>query len=232
MNLSNEGSVHGDDAIRLHDQRRSDGVVGEADAAVCCAAAHFRAVGRQPAEFFVLDQPGGCDDFAAEQKALSAEARQHEVEILRHGSSYSLFAIGHSAARRCGRFVDVGEAFRLHVLVNAEGVIGKHVLAHPLEGFLRTHAPVGRTGRHHFDEGVADAFELILEGFTDGFFGLAHVGGLVDGDAFDVCHAVELAQHFRNADGEACGMDVSAVGGRLGNLVRKAGEAIWPPVMP
>ena len=69
-------AVQGNQDIRLVDDRRTDRFIGDDDAAVGCAAAHFRTVGREPGHFAAFHQGGCRDNFAGGQDALAAKTGQ------------------------------------------------------------------------------------------------------------------------------------------------------------
>ena len=50
------------------------------------------------------------------------------------------------------------------VLVNADGIVRKHIALYPLQSLLRCHTPVGGAGGNHFHQAEALALDLILEG--------------------------------------------------------------------
>ena len=127
-----------------------------------------------------------------------------------------------------GGFGGVGIAVGHDVLVHAERVVGQHVVAQPLEGVLRRHAPVGRAGRDDFHQRVADAVDLVLERLLDGLLRLADVLRAVHAHALQVRHAVQRAQQLADAHGVARRGDVAAVRRGLRDLVGQAGRGHLP----
>ena len=72
--LVQRGQVHHNQHVRLVDDRRAHRLIREDDRAVGSAAAHFRAVGRQPAQLATLQESLVGKEFPGKQDALSAKA--------------------------------------------------------------------------------------------------------------------------------------------------------------
>lgn len=74
-------AIHGDEHVRIRHKRRADGFIGETNAAIRGAAAHLRAVGRQPRELPALDEACIRHNFTGEQNALTAETGKNDVQV-------------------------------------------------------------------------------------------------------------------------------------------------------
>nr|AIF26401.1 putative 2-oxoglutarate oxidoreductase [uncultured bacterium fosmid pJB17E7_contig I] len=126
---------------------------------------------------------------------------------------------------RINLFVDNGERSGDHEAVDidafgdfavdldvAEGVVGEHILFHPLVGLNGGHLPAAVAAADDFDEAEAFFVALVLESLADGGFGLADVGGSVDALAGDEAGAGQGGQHFGDTQGVAVDVHAAAVG--------------------
>ena len=64
---------------------------------------------------------------------------------------------------------------------------------------------------------------LIFKSLLDGLFSLAHMSNRIDRHALRQGDAVESGEHLANPDRVASHLDVTPVGGCLGNLTRQSG---------
>ena len=79
--LAQRELIHGHQHIGVRDQRRPDPFFRQAHMAVRAARTHLRTIGRQPAHFQTFPHAHFDEELSQQQHALSAEARDFDLDV-------------------------------------------------------------------------------------------------------------------------------------------------------